>query len=77
MLVTDHRTPSDLRDEGHVDHAVRLAIAEGLDPAWAGALATINSAERFGLHGPGATAPGYRADPIVMDDLAPARRDWC
>src|SRR5437763_6986233 len=49
MLVTDDRTPTDLRDEGHLDHALRLAIAQGLDPVWAVALCSLNPAERFRL----------------------------
>jgi adenine deaminase len=70
MLVTDDRTPIDLRDEGHVDQAVRLAIASGLDPIWAIAMASLNAAERFGLRHLGAVAPGYRADLVVCDDLS-------
>src|SRR4051794_23871867 len=69
LLVTDDRTPTDLRDEGHVDHAVRLAIAAGLDPIWAVAMASLNAAERFGLRHVGAVAPGYLADLAVVDDL--------
>jgi adenine deaminase len=69
MLVTDDRTPTDLRDEGHLDHALRLAIAHGLDPVWAVALASLNAAERFRLHDLGAVAPGFRADLMVVDDL--------
>jgi adenine deaminase len=69
LLVTDDRTPTDLRDEGHVDHAVRLAIASGLDPIWAISMASLNAAERFGLKHVGAVAPGYLADLMVVDDL--------
>ena len=49
LFVTDDRAPNDLLHQGHLDHAVRLAIAEGLDPVSAIAMATINPAERFGL----------------------------
>ena len=73
MLVTDDRAPTDLRDEGHVDHALRLAIARGLDPVWAVAMATINPAERFGLKHLGAVAPGFLADLMVADDLRDCR----
>src|SRR3712207_6342286 len=54
LLVTDDRTPSDIRDQGHLDHALRLAIGSGLDPVWAVAMATLNPAERFGLRRLGA-----------------------
>jgi adenine deaminase len=69
MLVTDDRTPTDLRDEGHLDHALRLAIAHGLEPVSAVAMASLNAAERFRLHDLGAVAPGFRADLMVVDDL--------
>jgi adenine deaminase len=69
LFVTDDRAPNDLRDQGHLDHAVRLAISEGLDPITAIAMATINPAERFRLPHVGAIMPGYRADLIVADDL--------
>ena len=73
MLVTDDRTPTDLRDEGHIDHALRLAIAAGLDPVWAVQMATINPAERFGLKRLGAVAPGFAADLMIAKDLRDCR----
>ncbi|MCC7369353.1 MAG: adenine deaminase [Chloroflexi bacterium] len=69
LFVTDDRAPNDLLHQGHLDHAVRLAIAEGMDPVGAIAMATINAAERFRLPRIGAIVPGYRADLIVADDL--------
>ncbi len=69
LFVTDDRAPNDLLHQGHLDHAVRLAIAEGLDPVEAIAMASINPAERFGLKRIGAVVPGYRADLVVADDL--------
>lgn len=70
-LVTDDRHPHDLLDEGHMDHAVRKAIALGLDPVTAFRLASLNNAEWFGLdrRGHGAVAPGYRADLLILSDL--------
>src|SRR6266508_3914502 len=73
LLVTDDRTPTDLRDEGHVDHAVRLAIASGLDPIWAISMASLNAAERFGLKRVGAVGPGFLADLMVVHDLQQPR----
>lgn len=70
-FVTDDRHPADLLAEGHVDHAVRKAIGLGLDPMTAWRMASINTAEWFGLdrRGLGAIAPGRRADLLVLDDL--------
>lgn len=70
-FVTDDRHPSDLLNEGHVDHVVRKAIRLGLDPMTAIRMATINTAEWFRLDqkGHGAIAPGWRADVLVLDDL--------
>jgi adenine deaminase len=73
LLVTDDRTPTDLRDEGHLDHALREAIALGLDPFTAIAMASLNAAERFGLRELGAVAPGFRADLQVVEDLSRPR----
>jgi adenine deaminase len=69
-LCTDDRQPADLLDEGHMDALVRIAIAEGLDPLTAIRMATINTAQCFGLHDRGAVAPGRRADLIACGDLA-------
>jgi adenine deaminase len=66
---TDDRHPADLLDEGHLDHLVRLAIAEGLDPIAAIQMATLNAAEWFRLWDRGAIAPGRRADLVVLSNL--------
>ncbi|MDX2114875.1 MAG: adenine deaminase [Planctomycetota bacterium] len=72
-FCTDDRHPGDLRDEGHIDHVVRLAIAHGLDPVLALTIASINTARHYRRPGRGAIAPGYAADMIVFDDLAAPR----
>lgn len=69
-LVTDDRHCDDLVREGHLDHSVRLAVAEGLDPLRAIQMASINTARHFGLRRRGAVAPGYRADFLLLDDLS-------
>jgi len=52
-----------------------LAIAQGLDPLWAIAMVTINTARYFGLRDYGAVAPGYRADLVLLSSLNPVRVD--
>jgi adenine deaminase len=69
FFVTDDRHPKDLLEKGHVDHMVKLAIKDGLDPVSAIRLATINTAQYFGLTDLGAIAPGYVADLVVVDSL--------
>lgn len=71
LLVTDDRHPADLLQQGHMDHLLRMALRLGLDPVTAIRMATLNTAEWFGLtrRGYGAIAPGYRADIAVVDDF--------
>jgi adenine deaminase len=68
-FCTDDRHPDTLLSEGHIDDVVRKAIAWGLDPVMAVQMATINTAQYFGLCDVGAVAPGYRADLLILDDL--------
>jgi adenine deaminase len=68
-FCSDDRHPADLLDEGHLDHLVRLAIAEGLDPVTAIRMATLNAAEWFRLRDRGAIAPGKQADMIAFSSL--------
>ena len=65
---TDDRHPADLLDEGHLDHMIRMAVAEGVDPITAIQMATINAAEWFRLRDRGAIAPGKRADLVVFSN---------
>lgn len=68
-FCSDDRHPADLLDEGHLDHLIRLAVSEGLDPITAIQMATLNAAEWFRLRDRGAIAPGKRADLIVFSKL--------
>lgn len=69
MFVTDDRHPVDLMAEGHIDNMVRRAVKLGLDPAVAVSMASINTAEYFGLKNLGAIAPGFMADLLVVDNI--------
>jgi adenine deaminase len=71
ILCTDDRFAATLVNEGHIDHAVRHAIAHGLPPITAIQMASVNTATHFGLGRElGSITPGRRADMIVSSDLA-------
>ena len=69
MLVTDDRHPADLINEGHIDSIIRRAVKAGKSPFAAIRMASLQTAEYFGMKATGAVAPGYRADLLVLDDL--------
>ncbi|WIV20697.1 adenine deaminase [Paenibacillus polygoni] len=67
MLVTDDRSSESLLDEGHMNFVVRHAISQGLKPITAFQMATINTAERFGVQRDvGSVTPGSIADIILL-----------
>jgi adenine deaminase len=70
FFVTDDRHPEELLGEGHVNGMLRKAVGLGLNPITAIRMATLNTAEYFGLHHLGAIAPGYQADFVVFDHLS-------
>ncbi len=69
MFCTDDKQPMDILDEGHIDHNVRRAIELGISPITAIQMATLNTAECYGLTRKGAIAPGFEADLVVLSDL--------
>ena len=73
IFVTDDRHPSDLKE--HINGMVRRAVEAGVDPIKAIQVASLNTAEYFGLQNLGAIAPGYKADLLVLPDLKSFKPD--
>ena len=70
ILCTDDCHSGTLVEEGHMDRVVRHAIAQGLNPITAVQMATLNTAEHFGVaRDVGSIAPGRYADMIITSDL--------
>ncbi len=70
ILCTDDSHAQTISHEGHVDRALRHAIAQGLEPLTAIQMCTINTAEHFGLSREiGMIAPGRWADVVLAKDL--------
>jgi adenine deaminase len=70
ILCSDDCHASTLVDEGHMDRVLRHAIQQGLAPMTALQMATLNTAEHFGVSRQvGMIAPGRWADILLVDDL--------
>ncbi len=70
ILCTDDSHSGTLVHEGHMNRVVRHAIAQGLPPVTAIQMATLNTAEHFGLEKEiGSITPGRYADIIISNDL--------
>lgn len=71
LLVSDDLHADTLLTKGHMDYIVRMAVRCGVPPVTAVQMATLNTAEYFGLSQDiGAVAPGRLADFLLLDDLA-------
>jgi adenine deaminase len=68
-FCTDDRNPLEILDEGHVEFAIRKAIARGVPALVAYRAASCGAARAFGLFDRGQIAPGRRADIVLLDDL--------
>lgn len=76
LLCTDDSHSATLINDGHMDRVLRHAIQQGLPPMTAIQMATINTAEYFGVSADmGMIAPGRSADLLIVPDLASFRPD--
>jgi adenine deaminase len=69
MFCTDDKHPTDIINEGHIDYNIRLALGEGIPLITAIQMATLNTAQCYGLKHIGAIAPGYVADLVVFESM--------
>ena len=67
IFVTDDRYPWALKE--HINEMVARVVKNGVPPVKAVQMASLNTAEYFGLKNLGAIAPGYRADMLLLDNL--------
>jgi adenine deaminase len=72
-LVTDDIFPNDLMRDGHLDGLLRRVVAGGVAPAVAIRHASLVPARHYGLADRGAVAPGYRADLVLVENVADFR----
>ena len=71
ILCTDDSHSETLVSEGHINRSVKRAIARGLKPVNAIQMATLNTAEHFGVSREvGMIAAGRYADVLLVSDLA-------
>ncbi|MCL1847752.1 MAG: adenine deaminase [Coriobacteriia bacterium] len=69
-LISDDTHPNTLYSLGHLDHIVRRAIQEGIDPITAIQMVTINTAQCYQLdHELGSITPGKCADIVFLASL--------
>jgi len=70
ILCTDDSHSETLVNDGHMDRVLRHTIGLGVDPMTALQMATINTAEHFGVDKDmGQIAPGRYADFLLVSDL--------
>ncbi len=70
ILCTDDSHSGTLVNDGHMNRVVGHAIEQGLNPITAIQMATLNTAQHFGMERElGSIAPGRRADLILTSNL--------
>lgn len=69
-MVSDDTHPHTLIEKGHLDHILRRAVEERIDPITAIQMVTINAAQCFQMdHEIGSIAPGKCADIVFLENL--------
>lgn len=69
-LVSDDRHPETIFTRGHMDDVLREAIRNGVPPIVAIQMATLNTAENFGVsRNLGSVSPSRFADIVILEDL--------
>jgi len=69
-FATDDLSAEDIAERGHIDHHVRRAIEEGVDPVTAIQIGTLNAAELFRIdHAIGSITPARYADILLVRSL--------
>lgn len=69
LFCTDDKHLEDIHQDGHIRWNIKQAIDLGLCPIKAIKMATLNTAQAYGLKKLGAIAPGYQADLVIVSDL--------
>lgn len=70
VLISDDTHPHTLLKDGHLDHIIKRAIEEGIEPLTAIQMITINCAQCFQMdHELGSITPGKCADIVFIEDL--------
>ncbi|MBW1723565.1 MAG: adenine deaminase [Deltaproteobacteria bacterium] len=76
ILVSDDTHPDTLIKDGHMDHIVRRAIEEGVNPVTAIRMVTLNPAECFNMGKDfGSISPSKVADILLIEDLSRVKVD--
>ncbi|MEM9443001.1 MAG: adenine deaminase C-terminal domain-containing protein, partial [Pseudomonadota bacterium] len=76
ILCTDDCHSGTLVHDGHMNRVVRHAIEQGLKPMTAIQMATINTAQHFGMERDiGSIAPGRLADVLIVSELPAMKID--
>ena len=77
ILCTDDSHAETLVEKGHMDRALRHTIDQGVNHITAIQMATLNTAEHFGLSNEiGQIAPRRYADILLVKDLGDFKAEW-